>query len=364
MITGFNTDIEYQGVTYHVQTEDKGTATPLILSLVYDGGTILASKRSPYDDLLLETFDEKVLAERLQRQHKLICAAISSGRIEDLKRMSMKPSAKEKPQSIVEKTVEKIPEKVGLPKIELSTETIFVEKPKPEKQKPEKPKPEKQKPKTGDIPQLDIPQPQLLKEKADAVEDLLAEQTSVDLEQILDEERLEAERRAAIPKPKPKIWETEIKSPDEEIIIEAVEIIEDVEIISADAVEIVEEKTPSQKLIEDLSRMQNAAEYDPTSSELKIKILNDEEIYSGDEKNLKIIVFRGSPRNILGGTHIMVKVLGTAFSPMLFHAKTDEQGIAAVHLKLPVFDHGRAVVLIKAMSEGDEAEFRRIVKMR
>ena len=88
MITGFNTDVEYEGVTYHVQTEDKGLKSPLILSLVYVGGTILASKRTPYDDLLAEGFDEKKLAERLQRQHKLICAAIHTGRIEDLKRQT------------------------------------------------------------------------------------------------------------------------------------------------------------------------------------------------------------------------------------------------------------------------------------
>ena len=28
MVTGFNTDVKYKGVTYHVQTEDKGPATP------------------------------------------------------------------------------------------------------------------------------------------------------------------------------------------------------------------------------------------------------------------------------------------------------------------------------------------------
>jgi hypothetical protein len=88
LITGFNTDVEHDGVTYHVQTEDKGVKSPLILSLVYVGGTILASKRTPYDDLLVEGFDENKLAERLQRQHKLICAAIHTGRIEDLKRQT------------------------------------------------------------------------------------------------------------------------------------------------------------------------------------------------------------------------------------------------------------------------------------
>ncbi|HAF12234.1 MAG TPA: hypothetical protein DCK93_07130 [Blastocatellia bacterium] len=87
VITGFNTDIEHDGVVYHVQTEDKGLDSPLILSLVYAGGAILASKRSPYEDLIATGFNEEALAERLKRQHRLICAAINAGRIEDLKRM-------------------------------------------------------------------------------------------------------------------------------------------------------------------------------------------------------------------------------------------------------------------------------------
>jgi hypothetical protein len=88
VITGFNTDIEHDGVVYHVQTEDKGLDSPIILSLVYSGGTILASKRSPYQDLIAEGFTDEALAERLKRQHRLICAAIHSGRIDDLKKMS------------------------------------------------------------------------------------------------------------------------------------------------------------------------------------------------------------------------------------------------------------------------------------
>jgi hypothetical protein len=88
VITGFNTDIEHDGVVYHVQTEDKGLDSPIILSLVYVGGTILASKRSPYEDLIAEGYSDEVLAERLKRQHRLICAAINSGRIDDLKKMS------------------------------------------------------------------------------------------------------------------------------------------------------------------------------------------------------------------------------------------------------------------------------------
>ncbi len=101
MITGFNTDIEHDGVVYHVQTEDKGLDSPIILSLVYVGGTILASKRSPYGDLIAQGFSDELLAERLKRQHKLICAAINSGRINDLKKMGG-ARAKEAPETVAE----------------------------------------------------------------------------------------------------------------------------------------------------------------------------------------------------------------------------------------------------------------------
>jgi hypothetical protein len=101
VITGYNTDVEHGGVTYHVQTEDKGLNTPIILSLVYTGGAILASKRSPYDDLIAAGFDRTALTERLQRQHKLICAAIKAGRIEDLKRMTDRGAIGELTQPVV-----------------------------------------------------------------------------------------------------------------------------------------------------------------------------------------------------------------------------------------------------------------------
>ncbi|HEV8591528.1 MAG TPA: hypothetical protein VGQ55_05450, partial [Pyrinomonadaceae bacterium] len=112
MITGFNTDIEFDGVTYHVQTEDKGVERPIILSLVYDRGTILASKRVPYEDLINGKLDEDALADRLQKQHKLICAAVRAGRIEDLKKMTLKESADRRTSATAKSTAPKsVPKK-------------------------------------------------------------------------------------------------------------------------------------------------------------------------------------------------------------------------------------------------------------
>jgi len=88
VITGFNTDVEFNGVVYHVQTEDKGLETPFLLTLLYRGGTILARKTQTYDDLIAKGFDEKELEVRLNRQHGLICAAVKSGRIDDLIELS------------------------------------------------------------------------------------------------------------------------------------------------------------------------------------------------------------------------------------------------------------------------------------
>lgn len=124
MITGFNTDIEHDGVVYHVQTEDKGLDSPMILSLVYVGGTILASKRSPYEDLIASGFSDEVLAERLKRQHRLICAAINSGRIDDLKKMSGRAKEAPQKQDVVE-TV--IVEEKAAPEVETVEEPFEIE---------------------------------------------------------------------------------------------------------------------------------------------------------------------------------------------------------------------------------------------
>ncbi len=88
MITGYNTDVEHDAIVYHVQTEDTGTPSAEIVSHVFVGGAILASKRTSYRDLLAPDSDEDVLRKRLARQHKLICAAVHAGRIADLKRMT------------------------------------------------------------------------------------------------------------------------------------------------------------------------------------------------------------------------------------------------------------------------------------
>jgi hypothetical protein len=82
VLTGFNTDIDFEGVTYHVQTEDRGSANPLIESLVYVKGEILATRRTEYANLLEAGAEMPSIQILMEKQHRNIVEAIRSGRID------------------------------------------------------------------------------------------------------------------------------------------------------------------------------------------------------------------------------------------------------------------------------------------
>jgi hypothetical protein len=82
MITGFNTDVRYHGVTYHVQTEDKGPVNPMIESLIYKGGEILGSRRLPYGELVKDPEDEATITKLMEDQHKGMIMEVKRGRFD------------------------------------------------------------------------------------------------------------------------------------------------------------------------------------------------------------------------------------------------------------------------------------------
>jgi len=82
MITGYNTDVEYNGRIYHIQTEDKGVSNPVIESLVYVGGEILASRRTPYSELPGGGLDKNVIGEKLEAQHHRMIMNVRQGKFD------------------------------------------------------------------------------------------------------------------------------------------------------------------------------------------------------------------------------------------------------------------------------------------
>jgi len=80
LLTGFNTDIPFNGKTYHVQTEDREGEDPIFESLVYTQGQILDTYRTRYANLVDKGYDKKALAAVLESQHKRIIRWIRNGR--------------------------------------------------------------------------------------------------------------------------------------------------------------------------------------------------------------------------------------------------------------------------------------------
>jgi len=87
MITGFNTDIDFDGQTFHVQTEDKGVAHPVIETLVYTGGQIVCARKTPYAELVADGGpSEGEIQQRMEAQHRALIQEIRDGTLtkEDL----------------------------------------------------------------------------------------------------------------------------------------------------------------------------------------------------------------------------------------------------------------------------------------
>ena len=129
-------------------------------------------------------------------------------------------------------------------------------------------------------------------------------------------------------------------------LFEGVSIIEDDEILPAEAVAVVSELSGKER---------------PANSKLSIELLGDFKFRGGDRHTVNIMICRGTERKVVPEAQIMVKVLGSSFRPVIFHARSDANGLAKVHLQLPHFQSGRAAVLLRAISGGEEIELRRAV---
>jgi hypothetical protein len=297
VITGFNTDIERDGVVYHVQTEDKGLDSPLILSLVYTGGEILAAKRTPYDDLIATGFTDEALAERLKRQHRLICAAINAGRIEELKAMGAKreetvpePAGKstEREQSAeaANSTQETAPRQVN---DEFVFETA-AERPATTDWQPESQNvvvENTQPPEVSDF--QTAPDPQLPPRSKSSHESAYMVYDS---------------RRPSRPKKGAKR--------DEEL---ALTILDD------------EEYRAGQKVT--------------------IRVLLQRHMPDQEKP--------------VAGVSITIKVLGTSFRPQIYSVKTQKDGVAIISIDIPTFSSGRAALVINAEAHKRSVELRRVI---
>jgi hypothetical protein len=363
VITGFNTDVEHGGVIYHVQTEDKGLDSPIILSLVYSGGAILASKRAPYEDLLASGFSEAVLAERLKRQHRLICAAIHAGRIDDLKHMSTAPIRGSSAAQAEDETLEapaapldmlefhiQPPQKTPLPPpetLDFQIETPLqaleaqaqnpppVETPKAKPQPPPPPAPPP--PPEFGMETIYEPAPRKNPFAEFGNETIYEPAPSRNVQESIGNQTI-YEPAPPPPRPPEPIGNQTIYEP----------------------APVVSSEPP---VVQDNRRESPLGEIPSSDQGLIVSLLDEQEFRSGDTANVRIMVTQrsGEFEKPVNNVAISLKILGTTFRPQMHAAKTQKNGLATITVQIPNFTSGRAAILVRASAGSQATEIRRVV---
>lgn len=83
MIIGFNHNVTYRGCGFHVQTEDSGRKNPNLVTLLYHDGTIIASKKTVYADILKVDNLEMVIEDLAKEQHKGMLRSLTRGEFDE-----------------------------------------------------------------------------------------------------------------------------------------------------------------------------------------------------------------------------------------------------------------------------------------
>jgi len=79
MIPGFNHNVRRGGRTYHVQTEDLGVSNPVVVTHLFSGGSVMASRKTEYRDLLAEEDLPHRVRLLMQRQHQEMLRTLVEG---------------------------------------------------------------------------------------------------------------------------------------------------------------------------------------------------------------------------------------------------------------------------------------------
>lgn len=78
-VTGFNHNIKHKGKVYHVQTEDSGVSNPHIITHLFVGGNILATKKTSYADIVKAENLAELVREMMEEQHKQMLRNLING---------------------------------------------------------------------------------------------------------------------------------------------------------------------------------------------------------------------------------------------------------------------------------------------
>ncbi|MEW6125917.1 MAG: hypothetical protein AB1757_02540 [Acidobacteriota bacterium] len=299
MITGFNTDVRFDNQIYHVQTEDRGTKdNPVLESLVYINGAIIAKKLTPYAEMLKDGATDSAIASLLKRQHQVIIAAIKAGRVEDLIKHSNGQAQD------LEKVLEPLPR--PLPKSE------------PEKERLTKVSASR----TGQLPKPASLPSGKSSGALGKTSGTLKSGKLPNLAAKLDSQPLNTAPAQPVQRKRTGPLKTGSLNLDD--------------------------------LISDY--LKRSSEQD----RLELSVLTPNVFVAGRAVSLRVEVKQNG--RLEAEAIVTVKVIGTAFKPQVYIGRTNTDGIATFNIALPAFTSGTAAIVVEAQSRLGRGELKHLIR--
>ncbi len=318
MLTGYNTDVSYEGEVFHVQTEDKGVRTPFILSLVYQKGVILAAKRTPYEKFITAgVIDEKSVSQLLEKQHKTILATIKAGKSKLLIELSKKQyeTASVSTPTAVPVGVRVAPEVEEILVAEVQDEPAIVapivaSSPIVMENFAQK---------ISYIPKkvVEIPPPMVMEEMTTTTTILKTDGT-------------------VVPGLKEN-WSYDLQIGVEDQVFDSP---------GFDAI------------------MDQYLDSAPTVNSLRIELLHPSNFWAGEEVVIRFAILLESHRPA-SKAKVKLQILGNKIKPESYEARTDYQGLVIFKVKLPQYTSGAAAIVVNATGQsGQSTELRYMILKR
>jgi len=83
-LTGFNNNVRYRGMRFHIQTEDSGVTRPHIITHLFaDGGHVIKSVRTDYAEHVDDPDRAGVVMRMMREQHRNMALDLRDGRLDE-----------------------------------------------------------------------------------------------------------------------------------------------------------------------------------------------------------------------------------------------------------------------------------------
>jgi hypothetical protein len=97
---------------------------------------------------------------------------------------------------------------------------------------------------------------------------------------------------------------------------------------------------------------------------IEICVEGSKEFVGGSHVDLGLFVQSRGGRLRLENVQVIVKIIGTTFSPRLYAGKTDKSGALRMNFNLPAYSAGSAALIIQASTPLGNDEIKYLIKRK